>query len=132
LCKTNQPPDIHIWWLAKAICLTCIYLKNAVLSLTPLISESAFGRREGYFPGYFLKKCSVPTFLFSGFYRLNLPVGHSSGKKSGSYIRIVESYRDVDGHSRHRILYNLGKVSDYTPDQLQCISSRLYELGGGT
>lgn len=52
-------------------------------------------------------------------------------KKSGSYIRIVESYRDKDGHSRHRILYNLGKVSDYTPDQLQRIGSRLYELGGG-
>ena len=52
-------------------------------------------------------------------------------KKSGSYIRIVESYRDTDGHSRHRILYNLGKVSDYTPEQLQRIGSRLYELGGG-
>ncbi|TFF29703.1 IS1634 family transposase, partial [Mucilaginibacter psychrotolerans] len=52
-------------------------------------------------------------------------------KKSGSYIRIVESYRDGDGHSRHRILYNLGKVSDYTPEQLQRIGSRLYELGGG-
>jgi|SRR5665213_511617 len=52
-------------------------------------------------------------------------------KKSGSYIRIVESYRDESGHSRHRILYNLGKVTDYTPDQLQRIGSRLYELGGG-
>ena len=52
-------------------------------------------------------------------------------KKSGSYIRIVESYRDAYGHSRHRILYNLGKVSDYTADQLQRIGSRLYELGGG-
>jgi transposase len=52
-------------------------------------------------------------------------------KKSGSYIRIVESYRDESGHSRHRILYNLGKVCDYTPDQLQRIGARLYELGGG-
>jgi hypothetical protein len=52
-------------------------------------------------------------------------------KKSGSYIRIVESYRDEVGNSRHRILYNLGKVSDYTADQLQRIGSRLYELGGG-
>lgn len=52
-------------------------------------------------------------------------------KKSGSYIRIVESYRDDSGHSRHRIIYNLGKVSDYTPDQLKRIGSRLYELGGG-
>ena len=52
-------------------------------------------------------------------------------KKSGSYIRIVESYRDENGDSRHRILYNLGKVSDYTPEQLQRLGSRLYELGGG-
>jgi len=52
-------------------------------------------------------------------------------KKSGSYIRIVESYRDENGHSRHRILYNLGKVTDYTPEQLMRIGSRLYELGGG-
>jgi transposase len=52
-------------------------------------------------------------------------------KKSGSYIRIVESYRDENGHSRHRILYNLGKLADYTPEQLMRIGSRLYELGGG-
>jgi transposase len=52
-------------------------------------------------------------------------------KKSGSYIRIVESYRNENGDSRHRILYNLGKVSDYTPEELRRIGSRLYELGGG-
>lgn len=52
-------------------------------------------------------------------------------KRSGKYLRIVESYRDESGVSRHRILYTLGKVSDYTPEQLQRIGSRLYELGGG-
>jgi transposase len=52
-------------------------------------------------------------------------------KKSGSYMRIVESYRDEKGVSRQRVLYNLGKADDYTPDQLQRIGSRLYELGGG-
>ena len=52
-------------------------------------------------------------------------------KKSGKYLRIVESYRDESGVSRHRILYSLGKVSDYTPEQLQRIGSRLFELGGG-
>ena len=52
-------------------------------------------------------------------------------KKSGKYLRIVESYRDEKGISRHRILYSLGKVSDYTPEQLQSIGARLFELGGG-
>jgi transposase len=52
-------------------------------------------------------------------------------KKSGKYLRIVESYRDDKGVSRHRILYALGKLEDYTPEQLQRIGSRLYELGGG-
>ncbi len=52
-------------------------------------------------------------------------------KKSGKYLRIVESYRDEQGVSRHRILYSLGKVSDYTPEQLQSIGARLFELGGG-
>lgn len=52
-------------------------------------------------------------------------------KKSGSYIRAVESYRDENGDGRHRILYDLGKVSDYTPGQLRRIGSCLYGLGGG-
>lgn len=53
-------------------------------------------------------------------------------KKSGKYLRIVESYRDETGKSKHRILYSLGKVEDYTPEQLKRIGSRLYELGGGS
>jgi transposase len=52
-------------------------------------------------------------------------------KKSGVYLRILESYRDTDGKSTHRILYSLGKVEDYTPDQLKRIGIKFYELGGG-
>lgn len=33
--------------------------------------------------------------------------------------------------SRQRVLYNFEKIGDYTPEQLQRIGSRLYELGGG-
>ena len=32
--------------------------------------------------------------------------------------------------STHRILYNLGKVEDYTPEQLKNIGLKFYELGG--
>lgn len=52
-------------------------------------------------------------------------------KKSGKYLRIVESYRDESGTSRHRVLYTLGKLEDYSPEELKRIGSRLYELGGG-
>ncbi|MCD4806344.1 MAG: hypothetical protein K8R13_01995 [Methanococcoides sp.] len=52
-------------------------------------------------------------------------------KKSGKYLRIIESYRDNSGKTRQRILYSLGKVEDYTPEQLRRIGSKLYELGGG-
>jgi transposase len=52
-------------------------------------------------------------------------------KRSGSYLRIVESYRNDDGKSTHRILYSLGKVEDYTPEQLRSIGIKIYKLGGG-
>lgn len=52
-------------------------------------------------------------------------------KKSGTYLRILESYRDEKGKARHRILYNLGKVEDYSAEQLQKMGLKLYELGGG-
>ena len=52
-------------------------------------------------------------------------------KQSGIYLRLVESYRDTEGKTRHRILHSLGKVADYTPEQLRSIGLRLYELGGG-
>lgn len=47
------------------------------------------------------------------------------------YLRILESYRDNEGKSTHRILYSLGKVEDYTPEQLRRIGVKLFELGGG-
>lgn len=52
-------------------------------------------------------------------------------KKSGSYIRIVESYRNSQGKTTQRTLYSLGKVEDYDPEDLQRIGCRLFELGGG-
>ena len=53
-------------------------------------------------------------------------------KKSVTYLRLVESYRDADGKSRHRTLYNLGKARDYSPESLKKMGQVLYELGGGT
>jgi transposase len=52
-------------------------------------------------------------------------------KSSGTYIRIVESYRSDDGPPKQRTLYHLGRVEDYTPEMLQRIGARLIELGGG-
>jgi len=52
-------------------------------------------------------------------------------KPSGTYLRIMESYRDEQGQPRHRIVHSLGRVEDYTPEQLRQIGIRLYELGGG-
>lgn len=52
-------------------------------------------------------------------------------KKSGRYLRIISSYRE-NGKPRHKTLFNLGKAEDYTPEQLQRIGLKLYELGGGS
>lgn len=52
-------------------------------------------------------------------------------KASGTYLRILESYRNEAGQSTHRILYSLGKAEDYTPEQLRAIGIKLFELGGG-
>ena len=52
-------------------------------------------------------------------------------KTSGSYLRILESFRNKAGKSTHRILYSLGKVEDYTPEQLRSLGIKLFELGGG-
>lgn len=52
-------------------------------------------------------------------------------KSSGTYLRILESYRTSEGKPTHRTLYSLGKVEDYTPEQLRRIGIKLYELGGG-
>jgi transposase len=52
-------------------------------------------------------------------------------KASGTYLRIVQSYRE-DGKCKHQTLYNLGKVEDYNPESLKKIGQTLYELAGGT
>lgn len=52
-------------------------------------------------------------------------------KPSGTYLRILQSYRDASGQPTHRILYSLGKAEDYTPEQLRAIGIKLFELGGG-
>lgn len=52
-------------------------------------------------------------------------------KPSGTYLRILESFRKEDGKPSHRILYNLGKLEDYTSEELRSIGIKLYELGGG-
>ncbi len=52
-------------------------------------------------------------------------------KPSGTYLRILESYRDDRGKTTHRVLHNLGKVEDYTPEQLKKMGLKFYELGGG-
>lgn len=52
-------------------------------------------------------------------------------KKDGDdYIRIVKSKRK-DGKPVQETIYSLGKVSDYTPAQLQRFGLKFYELGGG-
>lgn len=52
-------------------------------------------------------------------------------KPSGNYLRIIQSYRNAEGKSAHRILFSMGKVEDYTPEQLRRIGLKLYELSGG-
>jgi transposase len=64
-------------------------------------------------------------------YFCGMPFLRVEKKKSGTYIRILESYRNDDGKSTHRILHSLGKVEDYTPEQLRSLGIKLYQLGGG-
>lgn len=50
-------------------------------------------------------------------------------KKSGTYLRIVESYKD-NGKPKHRTLHSLGKLEDYPPQQLEAIAKKLLKLAG--
>lgn len=50
-------------------------------------------------------------------------------KKSGTYLRIIQSYKD-NGKPKHKTLYSLGKVEDYPSDQLKRIAEKLLELSG--
>jgi transposase len=52
-------------------------------------------------------------------------------KASGNYLSIAETYRTEQGKVRSRILFNLGKKEQYSPEQLRRIGTKLYELGGG-
>ena len=52
-------------------------------------------------------------------------------KSSGTYLRILESYRNEEGKPSSRVLYSIGKVEDYSPEQLRRMGIQLYELGGG-
>ena len=53
----------------------------------------------------------------------------SEKKKSGTYLRIVQSYRE-GGKSKHKTLYSLGKLEDYTADQVERIAQKLMALIG--
>ena len=64
-------------------------------------------------------------------YFCSMPFLRIEKKSSGTYLRILESYRTKEGKPTHRTLYSLGKVEDYTPEQLRRIGIKLYELGGG-
>lgn len=50
-------------------------------------------------------------------------------KKSGDYIRIVRTVRKAGKHT-HQTLYSLGKVQDYTSEQLARIGKKLLEASG--
>ena len=52
-------------------------------------------------------------------------------KESGTYLRILESYRNAEGKPTSKVLYSLGKVEDYKPEDLRNIGIKFYELGGG-
>jgi hypothetical protein len=52
-------------------------------------------------------------------------------KKSGTYLRILQSYRNESGKPTSKVLFSLGKVEDYTPSQLRSIGVKLFEIGGG-
>lgn len=60
-----------------------------------------------------------------------MPFLRAEKKSSGTYLPILESYRNAAGQSTHRILYTLGKLEDYTPEQLRAIGIKLFELRGG-
>jgi len=50
-------------------------------------------------------------------------------KKSGHYMRLLESYKE-NGVSKHRTLCSLGKVEDFTKEELETFGKKLLELAG--
>lgn len=67
--------------------------------------------------------------LLYGDYFCTMAFLRSEKKKSGTYLRIIQSYKE-DGKSKHKTLYSLGKVEDYTADQLERIAKKLMSLAG--
>ena len=51
-------------------------------------------------------------------------------KKSGTYLRIIQSYK-IESKAKHKTIHSLGKVEDYSSDQLERIAKKLLELAGG-
>ena len=51
-------------------------------------------------------------------------------KKSGTYLRLVESVRQ-DGKICQITIASLGRAEDYTPEMLKNIGRKFFELGGG-
>lgn len=51
-------------------------------------------------------------------------------KRSGTYLRIIQAYK-VEGKSKQKTLHSLGKVEDYSPDQLERIAKKLLEIAAG-
>lgn len=52
-------------------------------------------------------------------------------KKYGTYLSIVEAYRDKDGKSQQRRIANLGNIKNFSEKSLLNIARSLYELAGG-
>jgi len=53
-------------------------------------------------------------------------------KKRGTYLRIVESFRDEDGKPKHKTLHNIGRVEDYSKQSLLSLGNAFIKLAGGT
>ena len=70
------------------------------------------------------------TFRQKGLIFVGMAFLRTDKKKSGTYLRIVKSYK-VGGKPRHKTLHSLGKAEDYTPEQLERIAHKLIELAGG-
>jgi len=51
-------------------------------------------------------------------------------KDSGTYLRLVESYRDEEGKSKHRTVATLGKAEDFSKKTLRKIGQVFLELSG--
>jgi len=66
---------------------------------------------------------------FDALFLGSMPFLRAEKKKSGTYLRIVQSFRQ-DGKSKHKTLYSLGKLEDYSADQIERIAEKLLKLVG--